>query len=90
MTNVLEQRRNDIDVFNFNIIKLLSVRAQTALSIASIKKQQDLPIEDSSREEQIMKFIEQHNEGPFSNDDIKEIFKLIIKKTKQLEECQNA
>lgn len=80
----LEHLRKEIDELNAQIIERLEKRVQLAISIAQLKKQNVLPIEDQSREKQqyldLKKIAEEHH---LSFAIVEKVFSLIIDYSKE-------
>jgi chorismate mutase len=85
MTPEIEVLRQKLDLIEDNLISLLNERAKYVLEIGKIKHEKGLPIEDLKREEIILNRITQKNQGPVSDEFIKDIFKKIIKESIRLE-----
>ena len=79
----LEQLRDEIDTLDKSIIKLVNDRAKVSLKILQEKQRLNLQIYDPQREEQVLQKVMQENNGPFSAEQIKSIFKVIV------ESCRN-
>lgn len=84
----LKNLRDEIDRIDREILKLLNDRAQIAIEIAKIKRAKGLSFYDPVREKDIIDKILKINEGPFSNDVIKTLFREIVSATLALQESQ--
>ncbi len=82
---MIEDLRRQIDKIDRKIVGLLNNRAKVALEIGDQKKRFDLDIVDSSREEEVITGVKKMNGGPFSDEQITEIYRKIIAETKNLE-----
>lgn len=86
---ILNEPRKQIDQIDYQIHDLLNKRAKIALQIADIKiksaKEEKVTFYRPSREETVLKKIKEHNQGPFSDSAIAEIFKTIMQVSCQLQ-----
>ena len=82
----LHQRRQEIDVLDAELLRLLNQRARIAGELASIKKSSGLPVLDSRREQQILERICHQNPGPLSSQGLISIFRRIIRESRKVEE----
>jgi len=82
----IQNYRSDIDKIDTQFLQLVNKRAELALKIVGIKKELSLPVLDPIREKKIIKSLQEKNTGPLSNKAIKEIFSVIIKENRRLEE----
>jgi len=85
MNSDIEILRQKIDSIEDKLISLLNERAKYVLEIGRIKKEQDLPIIDSKREEIILNRVAEKNPGPLSNEFVTEIFQKIIEESVRME-----
>jgi chorismate mutase len=85
VTPEIEVLRQKIDDIEDELISLLNRRATYALEIGKIKRKQDLPISDAKREEIILNRVAKKNQGPVSDEFMKDIFKRIIEETTAME-----
>jgi chorismate mutase len=82
----LNDWRERIDEINLKILDLLNERARCALAIAELKKKKMLPIQDPTREKQVIEAVLSENLGPLSDDSIKRIFEIVMAEHRRLEE----
>ncbi|HDP99755.1 MAG TPA: chorismate mutase [bacterium] len=83
--NQIEQSRQRIDSIDRQLLQLLNERAEVALLIGKIKKENGLPIYDQSREDEILSKLQKKNRGPLSNGSIVKIFMTIIRENRNLQ-----
>ena len=76
--------RREIDEINGKLLQLLNERAMIATSIARRKEELGLPTLDPVREAAILESLAQRNQGPFSNETIKALFKELLAATREL------
>ena len=81
----LEQLRTKIDEIDEKILELLSKRAEIATQIGHVKLENNLSIKHSDREEEVLSRLKDKNNGPLSGNDVKIIFKDIIKACRNLQ-----
>jgi len=73
--NEIEKLREQIDELDTGIVELLSRRIEIVLKIKEYKKKNNLPVEDLSREEEI---ISRLKTGNLSDEFIKDIYRVIF------------
>jgi len=81
----LEYYRKKINSLDEFIYILLEKRAEHAHNISKIKKENNLPIRNGKREQEILKRIIDMNESKYSNSAIRRIFRCIIDETTKTE-----
>lgn len=81
----LQALRRKLDQINLMLLDVLSMRGKVVSQIGQVKKEIAYPLTDSKREEEILEYLGSHNQGPFSNQQIGEIFKEIFKQSKELQ-----
>ncbi|MEQ8677597.1 MAG: bifunctional 3-deoxy-7-phosphoheptulonate synthase/chorismate mutase [Aggregatilineales bacterium] len=86
--NRLSELRGEIDDINLKILDLLSQRATVASEIGKVQSEIGTRFYDPQREAQMFVALEQANQGPFSNETIKALFKEIFRATLSLEETE--
>lgn len=84
--NQLNELRSQIDVINMQILELLNKRATIASQIGKIQQELGTRFYDPARESAMLTSLELANNGPFSNETIKSLFKEIFRATLALEE----
>ena len=85
MHETITELREDIDRMDRQLVELLNSRAAVVMRIGQIKKMEGLQVEDSSREEDIVKLAEDSNRGPFSRNAINNIFRTIMSESRKLQ-----
>lgn len=78
------KHRAVIDSLDDQIIALLNKRATEALAIRALKPQAQMGLYDPKREEEIFVRLEEVNDGPMYNDDVREIYATILKVMKEI------
>ncbi|MDX1991179.1 MAG: bifunctional 3-deoxy-7-phosphoheptulonate synthase/chorismate mutase [bacterium] len=84
----IQELRGEIDTVNLQLLELLSKRASIASEIGRIQSQLNTTLYDPQREAVQLTALEQANNGPFSNETIKALFREIFRATLALEEKQ--
>lgn len=84
--NELKNLRDQIDEVNLTLLELLNQRAQLASDIGKVQQELGSRFYDPQREAEMLVALEKANNGPFSNETIKSLFKEIFKASLQLEE----
>ena len=77
--------RNCIDKVDSKILDLLNERAKCALEIGKIKAEKSMKIHNPAREKEIYSRLCEQNNGPLSDNAIKNIFEVIIRECRSLE-----
>lgn len=70
--------RQQIDALDAKITQNLNERAKLVLAIRELKNQANLPIFDPQREQEILTRMALTNQGPLSDDDLKEIYRNVL------------
>lgn len=84
MTTELEALRYQITEIDNEILEALESRMRLAEDIAEFKKENNMPIEDIQREEQIIKGRQLHTS--LNEQFIENLFQLIFKESKRIQE----
>lgn len=77
--------RKQIDELDNVIAGRLNERAEIVLSIRELKNKAQLPLFDSQREREILTRLSLGNEGPLSDEDLKEIYRHVLFHMKNFE-----
>lgn len=80
----LQDWRQEIDVLDTELLRLLNRRAAIACEIARVKVAAGIPAYDAGREEQVLEQITAKNAGPFGDESVRAIFRGIIHETRRL------
>lgn len=78
------KHRAVIDSLDEQIVALLNKRAAESLAIRELKPQAQMGLYDPKREEEIFVRLEELNDGPMYNDDVREIYATILKVMKEI------
>lgn len=84
----LLELRGQIDTINLQLLDLLNQRARIAGEIGKVQSAIGAGFYDPAREAQMLQALELANNGPFSNETIKALFKQIFQASMALEESQ--
>jgi len=76
---ILWERRKQIDLIDDKLLSLLNQRLSIALEIGKIKRERREKIYNPKREDEILKRLNLINRGPLKEEDLKKIFKKIMK-----------
>jgi 3-deoxy-7-phosphoheptulonate synthase/chorismate mutase len=82
----MQELRSQIDEINLQILELFNKRASIASEIGRVQSELHSTFYDPQREAFMLQELEKANEGPFSNETIKSLFKEIFRATLALEE----
>lgn len=74
-----------IDALDRAIIRLLNERVVCANIIGQVKKANDVPVYDPSREKLVLDNVQRHNEGPLSDEAVRRLFERVIDETRAVE-----
>lgn len=85
--NQLKALRAQIDPINMQILELLNKRAAIAREIGRVQSELGTRFYDPVREAEMLQALEQANNGPFSNETIKHLFREIFRATLAMEEA---
>ncbi|MCU0476914.1 MAG: bifunctional 3-deoxy-7-phosphoheptulonate synthase/chorismate mutase [Anaerolineae bacterium] len=90
MTNEarLLELRGQVDGINLQLLELLNQRARVVSEIGKVQAAIGAGFYDPAREAQMLQALEMANNGPFSNEAIKTLFKEIFRASMALEESQ--
>ena len=80
----IEKHREQIDILDQQIVKLLNERAGHSLDIRALKPDAHMGLYDPKREEDIFKKLTSYNEGPLYNENLVEIYRGILKVMKEV------
>jgi len=78
-TRGIERYRRMIEEVNLDILKLLNRRALLAGEVNRLKGRHGIPLYCPDREMEMLDILVHHNEGPFSNDTVKKLFREIFR-----------
>jgi len=81
----LEDLRKRIDLLDESLVRLLNARAACALEIGRIKREMGLPIYQPTRETEVLRNVQAHNNGPLDQAAMKRLFERIIDEARHLE-----
>lgn len=82
----LSELREEIDKIDREIIGLLCKRLGIVESVASLKRETGIDIEDNEREEDIIKNCKERGGGKLDETFIEDIMRLIISESKRIQE----
>jgi chorismate mutase-like protein len=75
----LEKKRKGIDLIDQKLLILFNQRLHSALEIGKIKKEMGKKSYDPKREKEVLERLNQKNRGPLKEEDLKKIFRTIMK-----------
>jgi len=84
----IEQWREEIDILDVELLRLLNERARIASELGALKVSSGLPVYDGRRERQILARLCQSNQGPLDRESVSSIFRCIIRESRRLEATQ--
>ncbi|MCL1798135.1 MAG: chorismate mutase [Eggerthellaceae bacterium] len=80
----IQEYRAQIDAIDKEIVGLLNARTEHSLAIRALKPDARMGLYDPRREEEIFERVYRFNEGPLYNDNLREIYKGILKVMKEM------
>ena len=80
----IDRYREQIDAIDKEIVALLNKRAIQSLSIRALKSCKQIELYDSGREEEIFEHLAKRNKGPYTDENLRAIYELILKLNKEL------
>ncbi|HEX7332051.1 MAG TPA: chorismate mutase [Pyrinomonadaceae bacterium] len=81
----IEHWRKEIDDIDAELLRLLNMRARLALKVGALKHAQDLPICDPDRERDVLRRLQEINDGPLDERAVGKVFRRIIRESRRLE-----
>ncbi|HLJ87261.1 MAG TPA: chorismate mutase [Candidatus Angelobacter sp.] len=81
----LQRCREQIDLLDSELLRLLNERATIVRSLAPIKESSGLPLYDAQRERQILSRLLAANPGPLGPENLTSIFRCIIRESRRVE-----
>ncbi|KAA3617899.1 MAG: chorismate mutase [Calditrichaeota bacterium] len=85
LQNKIKKYRIEIDNIDAQLVSLLNNRALSATKIGHIKREYNAPVYVPSREEDVIRNVQEVNQGPLSNNALKRLFERIIDESRRLE-----
>ena len=86
----LDELRRRIDQIDEELVRLLSARADCALTIGHEKKLAGMEVYQPSREAEVLAHVQAINPGPLDDGAIKRLFERIIDEARRLERIADA
>lgn len=83
MTDILKKFRDDIDAIDAQVLALVNARAKLAREIGHVKE--DGVIYRPEREAQVLRSMQDQNEGPLSSEAVSNIFRAVMANCRALE-----
>jgi chorismate mutase len=77
--------RKKIDAIDRELVRLLNERARCVTEIGKIKRANALPIQESNREQEVLKNVLDSNQGPLENEQLRRVFQQIVEEGKGLQ-----
>lgn len=78
--------RKKIDEIDRRLVELLNERARCATEIGRIKLLNGKPVQEISREEEVLRNVVELNRGPLGENALREIFKKIVEEVRQMQQ----
>ncbi len=74
-----------IDELDSELIRILNERAHCAIEIGKIKRKRNMHIYDPKREEDIIRLMQNQNQGPLDAQGVRRLFERIIDESRRIE-----
>jgi chorismate mutase len=87
LSQKLEQKRKKINLHDQKLLSLLNHRLGIALEIGKIKKEMGEKSYDPKRENEVLEKLKRRNKGPLKEEDLKKIFRTIMKVCRNSQTC---
>ena len=81
----IQKLRSRVDEVDQELIRILNERVRIVQELVTIKAETGKPLFDPRREEEILRRVAEENEGPIYDSSMREIFELILHRTRNLE-----
>ncbi len=85
----IKELRGELDQINDQLLELFSRRAKIVQEVGRIKKENNLPLYDPEREQDMYARLVAKNPGPFSDEIIERLFKEVARASLELQEKAN-
>jgi chorismate mutase-like protein len=82
----IEDWRRKIDAIDTALLQLVNLRAELAVEVGKLKKEEGLSVRNPEREQQILSRMKSLNPGPLPDDAVTRIFRLILDEAIRTEE----
>ncbi|MFZ3200521.1 MAG: chorismate mutase [Candidatus Acidiferrales bacterium] len=82
----IDDWRRKIDAIDTALLELVNLRADLAVEVGRLKKEEGLSVRNPEREEQILSRMKSLNPGPLPDDAVTRIFRLILDEAIRTEE----
>lgn len=80
----IQKHREEIDCLDRQLVALLNERAGHSLDIRALKPAANMKLYDPKREGEIFDRLNSYNEGPLTDDNLKEIYQALLKVMKEV------
>ena len=77
--------RQRIDEVDRRILDLLNERVRYVLELAPLKRQNNIPVHEPRREEEVLSKLREQNEGPLSDDAVCRVFEAVMKEMRAVQ-----
>jgi chorismate mutase len=74
LSEILKEKRKEIDRLDRELLSLLNQRLRTALEIGKVKRKMGQKIHDPFREQEVLRRLALRNRGPLKRKDLEKIF----------------
>jgi chorismate mutase len=81
----IEHWRREIDDIDFELLRLLNMRARLALKVGALKQAANIPFCDPEREQTILQRLQEINSGPLDERAVRKVFRRIIRESRRVQ-----
>ena len=81
----IEHWRREIDDIDAELLRLLNMRARLALKVGALKHAADLPCCDPERERNVLRRLQEINDGPLDERAVGRVFRRIIRESRRVQ-----
>jgi len=82
----LDELRDQIEVLDEALLRLLNERMGLSLEIGKIKRREGREIYDPAREERLLAVLSDQNEGPMTDDALEAIYRAVLKASREIQQ----
>ena len=86
----MERLRRAIDEIDRRMVRLLNERAGHAIRLGAVKQASGLTIYQPSREEEVLRQVQEVNQGPLEDEALRRLFERIIDESRRIERIVTA
>jgi chorismate mutase-like protein len=82
--------RARIDEIDRRLLELLNERVSCVLELSPLKRRAAIPVYSPEREREVIRKLQERNEGPLDDDAVRRVFELIMEEMRAVQERERA